>query len=81
MSRRNSIRNKNTMESATISLRQKIKSITQELNGLSFYEKNLINYLKIGKEKKAIKFAKKRLGNTRRAKIKIEFLGNLTRFN
>lgn len=64
-----------------ISLRQRIKSLLQEINGLTPYEKNIINYLKLGKEKKAIKFAKKRLGNIRRAKIKIEFLNNLTRFN
>jgi hypothetical protein len=64
-----------------ISLRQRIKALLQEINGLSPYEKNIINYLKLGKEKKAIKFAKKRLGNIKRAKIKIEFLNNLTRFN
>jgi len=77
------IRNKNKVirKNETISLRQKIKSLIQDLNGISPYEKNIINYLKIGKEKKAIKFAKKRLGNIRRAKIKIEYLNNLTRFS
>jgi len=77
------IRNKNKVirKNETISLRQKIKSLIQDLNGISPYEKNIINYLKIGKKKKAIKFAKKRLGNIRRAKIKIEYLNNLTRFS
>mmetsp|Transcript_67317 Transcript_67317/g.98488 ORF Transcript_67317/g.98488 Transcript_67317/m.98488 type:complete len:82 (+) Transcript_67317:42-287(+) len=70
-----------TRKNETISLKQKIKSLVQDLNGISPYEKNIINYLKIGKEKKAIKFAKKRLGNIRRAKTKIEYLNNLTRFN
>ena len=70
-----------TGKTIKISLRQRIKSLLYEINGLSPYEKNIVNYLKLGKEKKAIKFAKKRLGNIRRAKIKIEFLNNLTRFN
>jgi len=75
-------RNKNNviLKGIALTLRQKIKSLVQDLNGISPYEKNIINYLKIGKEKKAIKFAKKRLGNIRRAKIKIEYLNNLTRF-
>ena len=72
-------KSKNKIE--RISLRQKVKSIIQEINGFSPFEKNIINYLKLGKEKKAMKFAKKRLGNIRRAKIKIEFLSNLNRFS
>ena len=63
------------------SLRQTVKSIIQEINGFLPYEKNISNFLKIGKEKKALKFAKKRLGNIRRAKNKVEILNNLTRFN
>jgi len=65
---------------SNISLRIKIKSFVQELNGMAPYEKSIINFLKLGKEKKAIKFAKKRLGNIQRAKMKIESLNNLTRF-
>ena len=72
-------KSKNKIEK--ISLRQKVKSIIQEINGNSPFEKNIINYLKLGREKKAMKFAKKRLGNIRRAKIKIEFLSNLNRFS
>ena len=70
----------NILKKSNISLRIKIKSFVQELNGMVPYEKNIINFLKLGKEKKAIKFAKKRLGNIRRAKMKIESLNNLTRF-
>ena len=70
----------NKLKKSNISLRIKIKSFVQELNGMAPYEKNIINFLKLGKEKKAIKFAKKRLGNIRRAKMKIESLNNLTRF-
>ena len=70
----------NILKKNNISLRIKIKSFVQDLNGIAPYEKNIINFLKLGKEKKAIKFAKKRLGNIRRAKMKIESLNNLTRF-
>jgi large subunit ribosomal protein L36e len=70
----------NILKKSNISLRIKIKSFVQELNGMAPYEKSIINFLKLGKEKKAIKFAKKRLGNIQRAKMKIESLNNLTRF-
>ena len=81
MVRKNYQRTKLKNKIEKISLRQKVKSIIQEINGFSPFEKNIINYLKLGKEKKAMKFAKKRLGNIRRAKIKIEFLSNLNRFS
>jgi large subunit ribosomal protein L36e len=70
----------NILKKSNISLRIKIKSFVQELKGMAPYEKSIINFLKLGKEKKAIKFAKKRLGNIQRAKMKIESLNNLTRF-
>ena len=81
MVRKNYQRTKLKNKIEKISLRQKVKSIIQEINGCSPFEKNIINYLKLGREKKAMKFAKKRLGNIRRAKIKIEFLSNLNRFS
>jgi hypothetical protein len=65
----------------TIALRKNIKSLIKDISGILPYEKSILNFLKIGKEKKAIKFAKKRLGNIKRAKNKVDFLNNLTKFN
>ena len=65
----------------TIALRKNIKGLIKDISGILPYEKSILNFLKIGKEKKAIKFAKKRLGNIKRAKNKIDFLNNLTKFN
>lgn len=62
-----------------VSLRQQIKTFLQEINGFSPYEKNIISLLKLGKEKKAMKYGKKYLGSIKRAKNKIENLNNLTR--
>ena len=41
-----------------------------EMLGLSPYEKRVIELLKTGNDKKAFKFAKKKLGNVQRAKKK-----------
>lgn len=81
MSRLYKTKNTTNNRNSGTSLRQTIKSIIQEINGFLPYEKNISNFLKIGKEKKALKFAKKRLGNMRRAKNKVEIVNNLTRFN
>ena len=62
-----------------ISLKQRIKTILHEINGFSPYEKNIISFLKLGKEKKAMKYGKRHLGSIKRAKTKIENLNNLTR--
>lgn len=62
-----------------VSLRQRIKTFLHEINGFSPYEKNIISLLKLGKEKKAVKYGKKYLGSIKRAKNKIESLNNLTR--
>ena len=61
-------------------LRQYIKNFVQDINGLTLLEKNIINFMKIGRDKKAIKFAKKRLGSMKRAKKKVDFLNNISRF-
>lgn len=77
----NGYKSKNKIEkkNKSNSLRQRTTIFLQEINGFSPYEKNILNFLKIGKEKKALKFAKKHLGNIKRAKTKIEILNNLTR--
>ena len=74
-------RNYNIKKIDTTTLRKNVKSLIKEISGVLPYEKTILNFLKIGKEKKAIKFAKKRLGNIKRAKNKIEFLNNLSKFN
>lgn len=77
-----SAKRKNGMKkTGAIALRKKVKNMLQEIIGVLPYERIILNFLKIGKEKKAIKYAKKRLGNIKRAKNKIEFLNNLTKFN
>jgi large subunit ribosomal protein L36e len=74
-------RNHGIKNSETITLRKNIKGLLKEISGFLPYEKSILNLLKIGKEKKAIKFAKKRLGNIKRAKNKVDLLNNLTKFN
>jgi large subunit ribosomal protein L36e len=78
---KNSKRKNNTLKTGATTLRKKVKNMLQEIIGVVSYERTILNFLKIGKEKKAIKYAKKRLGNIKRAKNKIEFLNNLTKFN
>jgi len=54
--------------------RNNIKKIIQNIAGFSDYEKNIISLIRLGKDKKALKFGKKRLGNMKRAKKKKELL-------
>jgi large subunit ribosomal protein L36e len=74
-------RKSDTKKTGATSLRKNVKNMIQEIIGVLPYERTILNFLKIGKEKKAIKYAKKRLGNIKRAKNKIEYLNNLTKFN
>jgi large subunit ribosomal protein L36e len=74
-------RKSDTKKTEATSLRKNVKNMIQEIIGVLPYERTILNFLKIGKEKKAIKYAKKRLGNIKRAKNKIEYLNNLTKFN
>jgi large subunit ribosomal protein L36e len=78
---KNTKRKNDTKKTGATTLRKKVKNILQEIIGVVPYERTILNFLKIGKEKKAIKYAKKRLGNIKRAKNKIEYLNNLTKFN
>ena len=78
---KNKERNHSNKNSENINLRKNIKGLIKDISGILPYEKSILNLLKIGKEKKAIKFAKKRLGNIKRAKNKVDFLNNLTKFN
>ncbi|CAK9290548.1 unnamed protein product [Gordionus sp. m RMFG-2023] len=54
-----------------------IKDITREVCGMAPYEKRTIEFLKISRDKKALKFLKRRLGPHIRAKRKREELQSL----
>jgi large subunit ribosomal protein L36e len=59
--------------------RKNIKKIILNITGFSYYEKNILNLIRLGKEKKAMKYGKKRLGNVKRAKRKKEMLNAFMR--
>lgn len=50
------------------------RDVVKEVAGFSPYERRIIELLRIGKDKRALKFAKKRLGTHLRAKRKREEL-------
>merc|ERR1712039_513713 len=57
------------------SRRQKyIKSVIREVVGLSPYERRIIELLKVGRDKRALRFAKNKLGTHARGKKKREEL-------
>lgn len=47
-----------------------IRDIVQETCGYAPYEKRIMEILKIGKEKRALRFSKKRLGTHQRGQMK-----------
>ncbi|XP_003388843.1 PREDICTED: 60S ribosomal protein L36-like [Amphimedon queenslandica] len=49
-----------------------VREIVKEVCGLAPYEKRMVELLKVQKDKRALKFAKRRLGTHRRAKKKRE---------
>ncbi|KAL2154862.1 hypothetical protein VTH82DRAFT_3538 [Thermothelomyces myriococcoides] len=51
-----------------------VRSLVKEVVGLAPYERRVIELLRNGKDKRARKFAKKKLGTFNRAKVKIEEL-------
>merc|ERR1712138_12806 len=56
-----------------------IRDVVREVVGFAPYEKRMMELLKVGKEKRALKLAKRRLGTHRRAKNKREEMGNSLR--
>ncbi|CDF33510.1 60S ribosomal protein L36 [Chondrus crispus] len=56
-----------------------VRQVMKEVVGFSPYEKRIIELLRIGKDKRALKFAKKRLGTHIRAKRKREEMSEALR--
>mmetsp|Transcript_6676 Transcript_6676/g.17400 ORF Transcript_6676/g.17400 Transcript_6676/m.17400 type:complete len:105 (-) Transcript_6676:673-987(-) len=56
-----------------------VKDIIREVCGFAPYERRLQELLKVGKEKRALKLAKVKLGSHKRAKAKREEMSNVLR--
>lgn len=56
-----------------------MREVMREVVGFAPYERRIIELLRIGKDKRALKFAKKRLGTHIRAKRKREEMGEALR--
>jgi len=53
-----------------------VRDLVREVAGLQPYEKRVVELLKIGKDKRALKFIKRRLGNHNRSKKKRDEMQN-----
>ncbi len=51
-----------------------VKNFIREFLGFSPYEKKIFEYISVGKDKKALKIAKKKLGNINRSKKKRDLI-------
>lgn len=56
-----------------------VKNVIQECTGMAPYEMHIIELLKMNKDRHALRYAKKRLGNIKRAKAKREQLAVFAR--
>ncbi|KAJ4297131.1 ribosomal protein L36 [Collariella sp. IMI 366227] len=63
-----------TRKGASSKRTQFVRSIVKEVSGLAPYERRVIELLRNGKEKRARKFSKRKLGTFGRAKAKVEEL-------
>ncbi|RWR86062.1 Ribosomal protein L36e [Cinnamomum micranthum f. kanehirae] len=56
-----------------------VKNIIREVAGFAPYERRITELLKVGKDKRALKLAKRKLGTHKRAKKKREEMSNVLR--
>ncbi|KAJ4766987.1 60S ribosomal protein L36 [Rhynchospora pubera] len=56
-----------------------VRSLVREVAGFAPYEKRITELLKVGKDKRALKVAKRKLGTHKRAKKKREEMANVLR--
>lgn len=56
-----------------------MRNLIREVAGFAPYEKRITELLKVGKDKRALKVAKRKLGTHKRAKKKREEMSNVLR--
>eukprot|EP01025_Chloroclados_australasicus_P056952 TRINITY_DN7091_c0_g1_i1.p2 TRINITY_DN7091_c0_g1~~TRINITY_DN7091_c0_g1_i1.p2 ORF type:complete len:102 (+),score=8.83 TRINITY_DN7091_c0_g1_i1:74-379(+) len=73
-------RQRNNRRKGVLGKRTKfVRSLIREVAGLAPYEKRIIELIKVGKDKRALKVAKKKLGSHKRGKAKREEMGEVYR--